>query len=256
MGNHKMQLAILENGQPVTTSLLISEGTGNEHKSVIQLIRTYREDLEDFGLLTFQMRPRLEGQHGGADVEYAVLNEQQATLILTYMRNNEIVRAFKKALVKAFYDLKNGQTKQLTASEMFLQNAQILVDLERKQNEQAQQLLKIQSEVKQVAATQLLTSRPQNAESITHLRPRAAKQFGLPERIVEYIIRQTPYAPKPAGMVRNDNEKADGATYAVYWVKDINDVMKRFVKECTKVSAAYATHPLIEGKFKFSGDTK
>lgn len=250
-----MQIAILENGQPVTTSFLISEGTGNEHKSVIQLVRQYKSDLEDFGRVAFEMAP-FDTAGGMQEREIAILNEQQATLILTYMRNNEVVRAFKKTLVKAFYDLKNGQTKQLTASEMFLQNAQILVDLERKQNEQAQQLLKIQSEVKQVAATQLLTSRPQNAESITHLRPRAAKQFGLPERIVEYIIRQTPYAPKPAGMVRNDNEKADGATYAVYWVKDINDVMKRFVKECTKVSAAYATHPLIEGKFKFSGDTK
>ena len=37
--------------------------------------------------------------------EVAVLNEQQATLLLTYMRNNAEVRRFKKRLVRAFYEL-------------------------------------------------------------------------------------------------------------------------------------------------------
>ena len=245
-------IAKLENGILVTDTFSIADGTQIDHASVIRLVRTYQSDLEEFGLIRFEIRPRLQGKHGGSDSEYAVLNEEQATLILTYMRNSDIVRGFKKALVKAFYELKN-KPRQLSASEMFLQNAQILVDIEKKQNEQAKQLLQIQSEVKQVAETQLLTSRPQNAESITHLRTRAAKLFGLPERIVEHIIRQTPYAPRPAGMVRNDNEKADGATYAVYWVKDINDVMRRFVKECTMVTASFATHPLIDGRFKLLG---
>jgi phage antirepressor YoqD-like protein len=57
-------------------------------------------------LVGFQIQPRLSGQHGGGDAEYACLNEQQATLLLTYMRNNEIVRNFKKALVKAFYEMR------------------------------------------------------------------------------------------------------------------------------------------------------
>ncbi len=35
--------------------------------------------------------------------EVAVLNEHQATLILTYMRNRKSIREFKKKLVKAFF---------------------------------------------------------------------------------------------------------------------------------------------------------
>ena len=244
-------IAKFKNDILVTDTLSISNGTDNDHASVIKLVRSYQSDLEEFGRVGFEI-VSFETAGGHQEREIAILNEQQATLILTYMRNSEIVRTFKKALVKAFYELRNNQKKQLTASEMFLQNAKILVDIERKQNEQAQQILQIRSEVKQVAETQLLTSRPQNAESITHLRTRAAKQFGLPERIVEYIIRQTPYAPRPSGMVRNDNEKADGATYAVYWTKDTNDVMRRFVKECVMVTPSFSSHPLIEGRFKFS----
>lgn len=36
------------------------------------------------------------------------LNEQQATLLLTYLRNTTVVRAFKVALVKAFYKMRKG----------------------------------------------------------------------------------------------------------------------------------------------------
>jgi len=100
-----MELVTLNAGQPVTTSLAIAAGTHNEHASVIKLVRSYLPDLEEFGLVRFEIRPRLPGQHGGADVEYAVLNEQQSTLLLTYMRNSDIVRSFKKALVKAFFQM-------------------------------------------------------------------------------------------------------------------------------------------------------
>jgi len=143
--------------------------------------------------------------------------------------------------------------RALSPAQMFLQNAQAMVDMERRQDEQDQAVAAISHRVEQVEQTQLLTTRPQNAESITHLRGRAAKHFGLPERIVEYIIRQTPYAPRPAGMVRNERQEAEGATYAVYWIKDINDVMRRFVKECVMVTPSFATHPLIEGRFKLTG---
>lgn len=98
-------LVTITDGQAVTTTLAIAEGTDTQHKNVIELVRTYKVDLEEFGLVAFETRPRPAGQHGGADVEFANLNEPQATLILTYMRNSDIVRGFKKRLVKAFYEL-------------------------------------------------------------------------------------------------------------------------------------------------------
>ncbi len=88
----------------MTTSLAVAEGVGNPHKSVIQLIRLNIGDFEDFGRVAFQMLP-FETLGGTQKREVAILNEQQATLLMTYMRNNDVVRAFKKRLVKEFYTL-------------------------------------------------------------------------------------------------------------------------------------------------------
>jgi anti-repressor protein len=100
-----MNLVIVNNGIPTTTTLAISEGTGNDHASVIKLVRTYQADLEQFGLVGFEIAPRIEGQHGGGNTEFANLNERQATLILSYMKNTEVIRKFKTSLVKTFYEM-------------------------------------------------------------------------------------------------------------------------------------------------------
>lgn len=92
-----MELVTVKHGEPRTTTLSISEGTDNDHKSVIQLVRQYQNDFEEFGTLAFEMR-----KSGGRPTEYASLNEPQATLLFTYMRNTDVVRDFKKRIVKAF----------------------------------------------------------------------------------------------------------------------------------------------------------
>jgi phage regulator Rha-like protein len=50
-------LVTLQDGNPVTTTLAIAEGTDNEHASVIKIVRNYINDLEDFGRVAFEMRP-------------------------------------------------------------------------------------------------------------------------------------------------------------------------------------------------------
>lgn len=99
-----MELVKLIDGEARTTTLAIAEGTGVEHKATIQLIRNYLSDFEEFGRVTFEMAPFATA--GGVQKrEIALLNEQQATLVMTYMRNSDVVREFKKKLVKAFYDI-------------------------------------------------------------------------------------------------------------------------------------------------------
>ena len=99
------QLVTLDDtGGAVTSSPVIAEGTETDHASVIKLVRTYVSDLEEFGRVRFEIQP-FETSGGTQSREIALLNEQQATLILTYMRNSDIVRIFKKALVKAFWEL-------------------------------------------------------------------------------------------------------------------------------------------------------
>lgn len=93
-------IVTLSSGMAVTTTLAIADGTGNEHASVILLTRKYLADLEEFGVVDFKSE-----SSGGRPTEYAVLNEQQATLILTYMRNSEIVRKFKIELVREFWQM-------------------------------------------------------------------------------------------------------------------------------------------------------
>ena len=54
--------------------------------------------------MAFEMRP-FETVGGIQNRELAILNEQQATLLMTYMKNSDVVKQFKKRLVKAFYEL-------------------------------------------------------------------------------------------------------------------------------------------------------
>ena len=93
---------------PETTSLIVAKGTEVEHRAVLQLIRNNLADFEEFGRVAFEMRP-FETAGGTQQREVARLNEEQATLLLTYMRNSDIVRQFKKNLVRAFYELRNRQ---------------------------------------------------------------------------------------------------------------------------------------------------
>lgn len=90
-------------GDLLVSSETIAEGSGVEHRAVLQLIATNATDFEDFGDLAFEMRDR-PGVPGPA-LRVALLNEQQATLLMTFQRNTPQVREFKKALVRAFFDM-------------------------------------------------------------------------------------------------------------------------------------------------------
>lgn len=84
-----------------TTSEIIADRTKVSHQSVLKLVDGYRTDIEEFGKVGFEIRPG----YNNSQVRIAQLNEQQSTLLLSYMRNNEVVRKFKKDLVKGFYEM-------------------------------------------------------------------------------------------------------------------------------------------------------
>ncbi|UVL65065.1 Rha family transcriptional regulator [Pseudomonas sp. B21-031] len=99
-----MSLVVIKDGDAVTPTTAIASGTENEHASVIALVRKYHDDLWEFGRVRFEVDP-FETAGGVQTREIALLTEPQATLLLTYMRNTEIVRAFKKKLVREFWEL-------------------------------------------------------------------------------------------------------------------------------------------------------
>lgn len=84
-----------------TTSLVIAENCGVEHKATIQLIRKFINDLNTVGRVTFQMLP-FATAGGMQKQEIAELDDYAAMLLLTYMRNSEVVAKFKLNLITEF----------------------------------------------------------------------------------------------------------------------------------------------------------
>ena len=95
--------------EPYTTPEIIANNTGNSLKAVNQLVRYKKEHLERFGILTFEMA-KLNGR--GRPRKIYRLNEQQATLLITFLDNTPQVELFKVALVKQFYEMRDELNKR------------------------------------------------------------------------------------------------------------------------------------------------
>lgn len=85
------------NGGLVTDQNKISTISKVDINSIQRLIRNYKQDLEFFGELGFELQKIAK-----TNKKIYFLNEQQATLLLTYMKNSESVRNAKKVLVFVF----------------------------------------------------------------------------------------------------------------------------------------------------------
>ncbi len=94
-------------GEPFTTSETIATHSGNSRHAVQVLIEKYVSDFREFGPLSFEMsavkRPE---ERGTKYIKVYHLNEEQATLLLTYLKNTPKVRAFKKELVRQFFEMR------------------------------------------------------------------------------------------------------------------------------------------------------
>ena len=89
--------------EPYTTSAIIAECAGVKHHAIQEHIRKQIGRLEQFGKVSFKMRPLQSGQQAK---DY-ILNEQQATLLITFLKNTEQVANFKTNLVKAFFEMRD-----------------------------------------------------------------------------------------------------------------------------------------------------
>ncbi|HFI0327740.1 TPA: Rha family transcriptional regulator [Streptococcus suis] len=89
--------------EPYTTSEIIAECAEVQHHTITRLIREHKADFEALGILGFEIH-KLDTR--GQPKKSYLLNEQQATLLITYLKNTEPVREFKKNLVKAFFELR------------------------------------------------------------------------------------------------------------------------------------------------------
>lgn len=90
-----------------TNSKIIAEGTENQHHAIQQIISKYSSDIEEFGVLSFEMRVlKHENYKGSTREKIYYLNEEQATFVITLLRNSKVVVKFKKELVRQFYAMR------------------------------------------------------------------------------------------------------------------------------------------------------
>ncbi|MCT2767103.1 Rha family transcriptional regulator [Enterobacter cloacae] len=106
-----MQLVEIKKLDLVTNTVAIAEGVGRVHDTIIKLVDRNKSDLEEFGRVGFEIRT-LDTKGGRQKQRVALLNEQQTTLLITYMRNNEVVRSFKKRLVAEFFTMRSALAKK------------------------------------------------------------------------------------------------------------------------------------------------
>jgi len=97
-------LALTTSTEARVDSRLLAQHLGNKHQSLFELLKLHRADFEQLGLLRFQTGEPT----GGRPEKFAMLNEEQSTLVLTYSRNSPRVRSLKVRLVKAFVEARRA----------------------------------------------------------------------------------------------------------------------------------------------------
>ncbi len=99
-------LLTVVNEEMTISHRVVAEQTANQEVSIRNILNKFILDFEEFGRLHFKNEVEKKNNQGGLKPITYFLNEQQAYLLLTYLRNSEIVRNFKVALVKAFFEMR------------------------------------------------------------------------------------------------------------------------------------------------------
>lgn len=99
-----VQVILFGSDEPRADSRDIAKRLRLQHESVYKVLKERKSDFEQFGKLRFEIGASASGQ----TEKYALLTEDQATLLLTYSRNTAKVRELKIKLVKAFGDARRA----------------------------------------------------------------------------------------------------------------------------------------------------
>ncbi|ASM53709.1 hypothetical protein PNIG_a1563 [Pseudoalteromonas nigrifaciens] len=174
---------------PITTSLAIAEGVGNPHASVIKVIRQNIADFEEFGNIGFEIQNSISG--AGRPTEYAILNEQQSALLLTYFRNNDTVKAFKKALIKAFFEMRDELNKRQAPAENLsrMDILQLAMQSEEERLRLEQEKLKLEHQIEEEAPRVAFAKQVEAAPDAISVA-QAAKVIGTGQRRLFAFLRQ------------------------------------------------------------------
>ncbi|MGO1127810.1 Rha family transcriptional regulator [Streptococcus sp. V728] len=93
--------------EPYTLSSIVAECTNLQHHTITRTIRKHQARFERFGKVGFKIQALKSGQ----SAKDFILNEQQATLLVTFLKNTEQVANFKENLVRAFFEMREELSK-------------------------------------------------------------------------------------------------------------------------------------------------
>lgn len=180
------------NDQAVTTSTTIADGVKRLHKHVIRLIRDHSTDLEEFGRISFKTVP-FETAGGVQHHEIALLNEQQATLLITFMRNIGIVKEFKVRLIQAFFEMRDKLNNKPVSTSINLDDPEFIANLigqsAKKLQALSEEKLQLEHKVEEDAPKVAFHDRVVNAYDAISIS-QAAKILGTGRRRLFAYLRQ------------------------------------------------------------------
>lgn len=234
----------LETEQLTMSSQEISEILQSRHDSVKRAMSRLKEK----GLI--QLIEKTEVNHKGQHiVNYFVSKRDSYTVML------QISPESREVFISRWLELEKVSSKERDEHiTSIILHQEKMISL---QGHQIEQLLKSQKELEDSfkeleGSLKLLDKKPIGSSGITFIRARMHKLHKLPARVVNEVLYSSPYAPKPAGQVRNNHEQAGNATYTVWYTSDVSKLFTRFVEECEFVTKTQAVHPDIDGRFKLA----
>lgn len=111
------QLVQQVKGDLLVSTLDMWEGLGVEHKNLLALVQKYESEFQGIRPFAFETQ-----KSKGRPTLFCVLDEEQATFLITLMRNTDKVVPFKLRLTREFYRMK----KELIRISSQAQNAEWL----------------------------------------------------------------------------------------------------------------------------------
>ena len=107
---NNVDLVSIDGSKVFTTSIAIADGTGNTHQAILKLLDRHQERFNKSQRVGFEIQS-FDTKGGVQKRSVAKLDERQAYLLMTMLRNTERVMDFKEALIDAFLkarDMLNG----------------------------------------------------------------------------------------------------------------------------------------------------
>ncbi len=113
--NFNTNIVELIENEPRISHRVIAEQTEIQQKNVVELI----SKIEHFGMVPFKTEAIKNSKNRTNEQKTFYLNEQQATLLISMMRNNDIVLDFKVRLVSEFFRMREILQNQKSQTKNF-----------------------------------------------------------------------------------------------------------------------------------------